>query len=56
MALTTLDVPERQVLIDFYGDADGFNWHHRLLLLPTPSPGVWVAATPDWDVSRCDLS
>ena len=56
MALSTLDVPERQVLIDFYGDADGYNWHHRLLLLPTPSPGVWVAATPDWEVSRCDLN
>ena len=52
----TLDVLEAQVLIDFFDDEDGLLWHHRLLLLPTPTAGVWIGATPDLGVQRIDLN
>ena len=55
MALS-LDVPERQCLIDFFDDPNGFLWHHRLLLKPTPVPGRWVVSTPDHSVEVCDLN
>jgi hypothetical protein len=55
-ALLTLDVVERQCLIDYFEDEDDLYWHHRLLLEPTPVPGVWVVATPDFDVERLDLN
>ena len=32
------------------------NWYHLLLLLPTPTPGVWIASTPDLTVQSLDLS
>ena len=28
----TLDIPEVQVLVHYPGDANGLNWHHRILL------------------------
>ena len=52
----TLDVPERQVLIDFFDDPNGLLWHHRLLLQEAATPGVWVASSPDWEVERLDLN
>jgi hypothetical protein len=52
----TLDVPERQVLIDYFDGPYGLVWHHRLLLLATSEAGVWVCATPDHDVVRLDLN
>lgn len=52
----TLDVAERQVLIDCPDDSAGLRWHHRLRLQPTPTPGVWLAASPDYEVLRCDLN
>ena len=55
MALT-LDVVEPQVLIDYPDDAAGLRWHHRLLLIQTPTPGVWIASTPDYSVQRLDLN
>ncbi len=52
----TLDLPERQVLIDYFNDPNGLVWHQRLLLQATASAGVWVCATPDHDVERVDLN
>ena len=52
----TLDILERQALIDFWGDEDGFFWHHRILLLPGASPGRWIVATPDLEVQFTDIS
>eukprot|EP00959_Pyramimonas_sp_CCMP1952_P266274 5566918-Pyramimonas_sp.AAC.1 len=43
----SLDVAERQCLIDFFEDENGFHWHHRLLLKPTPVPGRWIICAPD---------
>ena len=54
MAARTLDLPEDQVLADFF-DPNGLRWHHRLLLAGTPAPGVWVASTPDYSVERLEL-
>ena len=51
----TLDVPEVQVLVDFFGDADGLFWHHRLLLQQGPD-SRWIWATPDLDVQHGLLS
>ncbi|CAK0884216.1 unnamed protein product [Prorocentrum cordatum] len=55
-ARLTLDLAEPQVLIDFPDDAAGLRWHHRLLLIQTPTPGVWIASTPDYSVQRLDLN
>ena len=55
-AYRTPDLAERQVLIDFYDDAGGFFWHHRILLIATGEPGVWIATTPDWDTQRLNLN
>ena len=52
----TLDVPERQVLIDFFDDEQDLRWHARLLLAPTPTAGVWIACSPDYEVARLDLN
>ena len=51
----TLDVPERQVLVDFWDDEAEYYWHHRLLLLSTNTPGRGIWATPDFEVSAADL-
>ena len=45
----TLDVVESQVCIAFDDDPN-FRWHQRLLLVPSPTPGHWVAATPDAEI------
>lgn len=52
---STLDIDEDQVLVDFYEDEHGMFWHQRILLLPTATPGVWVACSRDWDLERLDL-
>ena len=54
--LKTLDVPERQVLVDFWEDEDGYFWHHQLLLLQASQAGRWLVATPDLEVQLADLS
>ena len=54
--MSTLDVPERQCLVGFFNDPNGFLWHHRLLLQPTPTPGVWIGATPDFAVELITLT
>lgn len=56
MAALTLDLPEKQVLVDFFDDPNQLRWHHRLLLQPTAAAGIWVCATPDFDVERIDLN
>ena len=53
--MPTLDVPERQVLIDFFADVNGFHWHHRLLLVSL-GDGKWICCTPDQSVQRVNLA
>ena len=48
-------VPERVVAIDFFEDEDGLLWHARILLAATPTAGVWIAGTPDYDVESLEL-
>ena len=50
--IQTLDVPDEQVLIDFFGDANGLDWHHRpegpLAVGPCDSPmsaAEWLPAS-----------
>ena len=56
MERNALDLPEAQVLIDFPNDGNGLLWHARLLLIQTPTPGVWIGCTPDLSVQRIDLN
>ena len=51
----SLDIEEAQVAIDFYDDADGFFWHHRVLLHRLDG-ARWVVATPKLDVETVDLA
>ena len=51
----TLDIPQRQVLVDFFGDANGLSWHHRVLCHGV-GPGAWIALTPDLEVERINLN
>ena len=39
-----------------FDDANGFYWHHRLLLKPTPVAGRWIIRTPDLSVQVADLN
>ncbi|CAK0890410.1 unnamed protein product, partial [Prorocentrum cordatum] len=50
----TLDIPERQVLISFWGDLNNLVYHHRVLLFATPQPGKWIVGTPDFNVQYAD--
>ena len=52
----TLDIAEKQVLVDFWEDEGQFYWHHRILLLATDTPGRWIWATPDYEVSVAELA
>lgn len=53
---SALDISTPQVVIDFFNDADGFNWHGRLLLERINDTGRWIVATPDLSVEMADLS
>ena len=53
--MPTLDVADRQVLIDFFGDPNGFFWHHRLLLFALGN-GRWIGCTPDLSVQLVVLT
>jgi hypothetical protein len=55
-ALLTLDVIERQCLVALLEGEDDIFWRHRLLLEPTPVPGIWMVATPDLEVEWLDLT
>eukprot|EP00435_Cladocopium_sp_Y103_P061503 s490_g23.t1 len=50
----SLDVDAVQVLINYPADADGFYWHHRLLLHRITG-GTWLCLTPDHEIQRHDL-
>lgn len=50
----TLDLKEPQILRHFPQDANGFLWHHRVLLCKV-SPGIWIGLTPDHDLERLNL-
>ncbi|CAK0888003.1 unnamed protein product, partial [Prorocentrum cordatum] len=52
----THDVPERQILVDFFDDPNGFRWHMRLLVLATPNPGQWICSTPDLSIQFIDVT
>ena len=54
MADLTLDIPEIQVVVHYPGDADGFLWHHRILLHRVEA-GSWLTLTPDLEIQRHDL-
>lgn len=51
----TLDIPEVQVLVNFPGDPDGFNWHHRVLLHRVEQ-GTWLTLSPDHEICRHNLA
>ena len=51
----TLDLREPQIIRHYPGDANGFFWHHRLLLQKCGA-GVWVGLSPDGDLERIDLN
>jgi hypothetical protein len=52
--MTTLDVPEPQVLVYFEGDAN-YQWHHRLALRRLKD-STWILLTPDMDLQVTDLA
>ena len=49
----TLDIPEKQVLV--YYDGDAVPYHHRILLIQVEG-GNWIWATPDLDVQIADVA
>ena len=51
----SLNIGEPQVLLHFPNDANGFVWHHRILLHKVGG-GVWVVLTPDLELETADLS
>ncbi len=53
--VTTLDIPDIQVILEFPQDPNGCNWHHRILLKKL-SRGIWLTLTPDLEISRHDLN
>ena len=55
MADLTLDINEVQVLVHYPLDADGFFWHHRVLLHRIEG-GEWLTLTPDLEVVRHNLA
>ena len=50
----TLNLPERQVLVEFPRDPN-MMWHHRLLLIRVRG-SLWIVATPTREVEQVDLS
>ena len=54
MADLTLDISEVQVVIHYPLDADGFFWHHRILLHRIEG-GEWLTLTPDLEIVRHNL-
>ena len=53
--MPTLDIPERQLLVDYFKDPNGFIWHHRLLLKHVKDT-LWIICTPDKSVQQLDVS
>ena len=55
MVELSLDIPEVQLLINYPLDADGFLWHHRVLLHRIER-SRWICLTPDHDLQIHDLA
>ena len=53
--MSALDIPEKQVAIDFFDNPNGFRWHARVLLIRL-GLGKWILATPDLEVQFKDLA
>jgi len=53
--MTTWDIPEPQVAIDFPDDAN-FGYHVRFLFVRLSEPGKWIAGSCDWDLEVVDLT
>ena len=51
--MTSLDVPEAQVAIDFPDDAN-FTWHARVLVVRL-TDSVWIGFSPDLEAELIDL-
>jgi hypothetical protein len=51
----TLNISEVQVLVNYPADADGFYWHHRILLCRVEG-STWLTLTPDHEIVRHDLA
>ena len=45
----TLDIPELQMLVEFPGDLNGLDFHHRILWYRVDG-STWIISTPDCDV------
>jgi hypothetical protein len=52
--MRTLDIAEPQVLVNYPNDADGFVWHHRILLYRVKA-GTWVTLTPTLELQTHNL-
>ena len=48
-----LDVPEMQMLVEFPGDANGLDFHHRIFWYRVDR-SMWIISTPDLDVYQED--
>ena len=53
--MPTLDIPEQQLLIDYFDDPNGFVWHHSPLLVHVKDT-LGIIATPDSSVQLLDVS
>ena len=53
MAARTLDIPELQTLVEFGGDPNGLDFHHRIFWYRIDR-SVWIISTPDYDVYEED--
>ena len=51
----SLDLAEQQVLVNYPADADGFFWHHRVMLCRVRD-ALWLALTPDLEIVQVDLA
>ncbi|CAK9065953.1 unnamed protein product [Durusdinium trenchii] len=52
-AARTLDIPELQMLVEFAGDPNGLDFHHRIRYRVDRS--TWIISTPDYDVYEEDF-
>lgn len=51
----SLNITEPQVLFHFPGDADGLNYHHRVLIHKIGG-GRWIVLSPDMELSVADMN
>lgn len=53
MAARSLDIPEMQTLVEFPGDPNGLDYHHRIFWYRIDR-SVWIFSTLDYDVYEED--